>query len=1094
MNIFRYILRSLYHYRNQHLALFLGMAVSAAVLTGALIVGDSVSYSLRSMVESRLGKTKFAVISGSRFVDSQLASRLSMTLGQPVAPVLMLRGIAINNESGDRINEISIMGIDSSFNAISPSPLPGLADNEAIININSATRLALNVGDELLLRVENAGLVPVNSPLSKEPTPTVAMRLTIKAVADESQAGMFNLSNNQSENYNVFVNLKSLGNRMELAGLSNLLLIASGDELNYTQSIEDSLQEVWSLRDMGLTLKERSGKDYYDLLSSRIFIDTVVQRIVSRENIRYEEIITYLVNDIEVSNRHTPYSFASAVSPAISGSDLNENEVIVNRWTADDLDASVGDSVKLTYYEIGPLRKLYETSAGFIIKEIIENDARVDSTLMPKFQGLSEAGNCRDWDAGVPVDLKRIRDKDERYWDDYRGTPKVLMNLNKGKQLWENQFGSVTSMRFKESELQADSLAAILLKNISPGDLGLQVFNVQSEGASAADNAVNFTQLFLGMSFIVIAACILLTVLIYTLHFNSRSVETALLNGLGISRNLIIRMRIGETFLIILAGSITGALLGILYNHALIAGINTLWNDMVRMDILKAHVSLQSLLTGTLTGILIAIIPVYAVTVKKLKQPVAVIVKTGSQEKLPVAGNKQLFTAGGIMLAGSIVLIVISLLLGITDNAVLYLSSGVLILSGGLLVIYNLIKRHSRHTSNGVPGMLRLAYSNISRNPSRSLAVIALLATGTFSVVLTGAYRKTYHGTANIRESGTGGYLLWAKTTSPVLFDLNSPDGKERLIFSEIDDLSGVRFLQYPQLEGDDASCLNLNQAQRPSILAVDPAEFDSARAFSFVKLLNRNTAHPWLELETPVNDSTFPAFVDHTVLQYSLKKKLGDTLLYRNEAGKIIRLLISGTIDNSVFQGNILIADQVFLKHFPSSAGTRIILTDAPEEKLGTVTDILSQSLVDYGIEVTPTGERLATFNSVENTYLSVFMALSGLGLIIGTIGLGIVLLRNVQERRKELALLLSIGYRRTLVFRMIFTENFFLLVTGLGIGILAAFIAIMPSLISPAFDLQGGFIIILIAGIFISGVIWIWLPLHAAMRRQLIPELRKE
>ena len=86
-----------------------------------------------------------------------------------------------------------------------------------------------------------------------------------------------------------------------------------------------------------------------------------------------------------------------------------------------------------------------------------------------------------------------------------------------------------------------------------------------------------------------------------------------------------------------------------------------------------------------------------------------------------------------------------------------------------------------------------------------------------------------------------------------------------------------------------------------------------------------------------------------------------------------------------------------------------------------------LTKSLVDYGIEITPTSQRLATFNSVENTYLTVFMALSGLGFIIGTIGLGIVLLRNVYERRQELALMLSLGYSQKQVFKIVFTENFY-------------------------------------------------------------------
>ena len=113
--------------------------------------------------------------------------------------------------------------------------------------------------------------------------------------------------------------------------------------------------------------------------------------------------------------------------------------MIINQWTAEDLGARTGDSVTLSYFEIGPLRELREITRSFIIKDIIDNQANhIDSSLMPRFQGLSEAGNCSDWDAGVPIDLKRIRDKDEKYWDDYRGTPKVLLSLETGAEIWKN--------------------------------------------------------------------------------------------------------------------------------------------------------------------------------------------------------------------------------------------------------------------------------------------------------------------------------------------------------------------------------------------------------------------------------------------------------------------------------------------------------------------------------------------------------------------------------------------------------------------------------------------------------------------------------
>jgi ABC-type antimicrobial peptide transport system permease subunit len=277
--------------------------------------------------------------------------------------------------------------------------------------------------------------------------------------------------------------------------------------------------------------------------------------------------------------------------------------------------------------------------------------------------------------------------------------------------------------------------------------------------------------------------------------------------------------------------------------------------------------------------------------------------------------------------------------------------------------------------------------------------------------------------------------------------------------------------------------------------LAVNPGAFDSAKAFSFVRLLpGISREHPWKGLEISFNDSTYPAFADQTVIQYSLKRKLGDTLVYLNESGKAFRLVLAGSISNSVFQGNILVSDKVFRKQFPSSGGSKTILVDAPLNKQALVAGVLSQSLIDYGIEVTPASQRLATFNSVENTYLTVFMALSGLGFIIGTFGLGIVLLRNVHERRQELALLLSLGYSRKQVFSIVFTENLCLLVTGFCIGLMAAFVGILPSLFSPSFSIQGGFMALLTAGIFLSGLLWIYLPLKSALNMPLIPALRND
>ena len=64
----------------------------------------------------------------------------------------------------------------------------------------------------------------------------------------------------------------------------------------------------------------------------------------------------------------------------------------------------------------------------------------------------------------------------------------------------------------------------------------------------------------------------------------------------------------------------------------------------------------------------------------------------------------------------------------------------------------------------------------------------------------------------------------------------------------------------------------------------------------------------------------------------------------------------------------------------------------------------VLEKELTTFGFDAVTAAERLEAFHRVENTYLSTFQSLGGLGLLLGTIGLAAVMFRNVLERRREL------------------------------------------------------------------------------------------
>ena len=107
-----------------------------------------------------------------------------------------------------------------------------------------------------------------------------------------------------------------------------------------------------------------------------------------------------------------------------------------------------------------------------------------------------------------------------------------------------------------------------------------------------------------------------------------------------------------------------------------------------------------------------------------------------------------------------------------------------------------------------------------------------------------------------------------------------------------------------------------------------------------------------------------------------------------------------------------------------------------------------LRDRLFNYGVQSQTTSSRLAAFDEVENTYLSIFQVLGGMGVILGTFGLFIVILRNLWERRSELATLHAVGFSPSRLRKIFRTENLQIVYWGLFIGVGAGLIGLLPTL----------------------------------------------
>jgi ABC-type antimicrobial peptide transport system permease subunit len=204
--------------------------------------------------------------------------------------------------------------------------------------------------------------------------------------------------------------------------------------------------------------------------------------------------------------------------------------------------------------------------------------------------------------------------------------------------------------------------------------------------------------------------------------------------------------------------------------------------------------------------------------------------------------------------------------------------------------------------------------------------------------------------------------------------------------------------------------------------------------------------------------------------------------------------LQLVAALSDSIFQGELLISENNYLRLFPNVPGYRFFLIEAAPANAAGVTAALESALSDYGFDVTSTADRLAAYHRVENTYISTFQTLGALGLVLGTVGLAAVLARNVLERRRELALLAAVGYRRASLSVMIVAENALVLAAGLAVGTVCALVAIVPAIASRGGHVAALSMAIWLVIILITGLVAVALSSLLMMRLPLLPALRSE
>jgi putative ABC transport system permease protein len=1135
MQTTRLLKRSLAYYWQTNLVVVLGVAIAVSVLAGALLIGESVRGSLRDLSSQRLGKTD-DLISSAGFFREQLAADLEQS-GQPgigtTTPLIVLKGVVVHEPSKRRAGDVNVYGVDDrfwKFHGISGVVAP--QNREVWLSEGLASELTTGIGDAVLLRLEKPSEIPVESLHGRKEDPGRTIRLNVSGSLTGESLGEFSLQPQHGAVRAVFVSLKFLQRELEQVDRVNTILVArfpNTSSAAQEKSIAELLKTKSTLADLGLELRDLDSRRGLNIeTESKIINEHIATAVGETERalrVRMLPVLSYLANSINAGEHSVPYSLVTGLDletfwrfpdPNPQASQASPlPPIILNEWAARDLQVQPGDTVSLEYYLWHENGRLETKKADFRLKAVVPiAGLAADRDFVPEYPGITESEDMSEWDPPFPIELNRVREKDEDYWHQYKTTPKAFIPLPVAQELWQTRFGKLTSIRIEPSanQVNANDFGEELRKRLDPALLGFQVVPVREQGLAASRGATDFGEYFLYFSFFLVVSALMLTTLFFKLGIEQRAREIGTLQAVGFSNSAIRRLFLAEGTLLAVVGSLIGLAGAVAYAALLMYGLRTWWVDAVGTTALRLHVSWVWMVVGALGGIVSAVLCIFF-TLRKLgkastRSLLSGVIQTedfarkGAKAQSKTSGSRGSELSAFAPLRAKLLPLILAvlglslLLLGafqLIPRAAAFFGGGVILLIAGVTFISAWLKSPTRKpiSGSGWWSIARLGFRNATYRPGRTVLCITLIASAAFIIVAVDSFRRS-GSAATDRTSGTGGFPLLAESLLPVVHDANTPEGREALNLHDVN----ARLINLRVRPGDDTSCLNLYQPRNPKIVA-PPKSFLLEDRFSFQSSLptsDQASVSPWTLLEGQLDNNAIPVIGDANSLTYVLHLKVGDELVIDHTGGPL-RLRIVGALSDSIFQSELLMSEENFLRLFPEQEGYRMFLIepDGGQQASGVAT-ILEDRLSDFGFDVVSTDERLATFHRVENTYLSTFQMLGGLGLALGTLGMAAVLLRNVFERRRELALLRAVGYNSSHFAAMVITENVLMLCCGLIVGFICALLAIAPVLFERGGRLPNISLGLLLLAVLLSGATASLVATLAALRSPLLPALRAE
>jgi ABC-type antimicrobial peptide transport system permease subunit len=821
---FTLALRSLRYHARGNVAVLLGVAVGSAVLTGALLVGDSLRGSLRDRVERQLGG-----VDAVAFFPRPVRAAVADGLPGSVSPVLLVPGSlqAGSGASAPYLGGVTVLGVDERFSPPgTPVEWSGNA-KQIVLSCRVAEKLGAKAGDTVRLGVEKFGDLPRTSSLAKRTLDDVTATepFTVAAVLDaDAPLNDFNLTPNPAAPLNVFVPVKALARVVTGDGQPvATALLAKGAS---AAELDAALKPKLKAEDFGIKFREverRQGRGGYVSVEATelVFPLKTVEAIEAAAKalkLRAEPTVVYVADTLAAGAKEVPYPIVAgldvnAASPLgprdlapmpVGPEPLADDEVDLLDWPGSELSKLPrGTKVRMSFFDPevegeGQLKTAELTLRGYIP---FTGPAR-DKDLTPEIRGVTDAkANLYDWDRPPVLPKEKIRarvpDKHPRstFFNQFKGTPMAYVNVATARKLFGSRYGADTSVRVAPAivggkpeplEETHKRLEAELPKHLDAKAAGLTFDPVRDRLLTASKGGTDFGGLFLGFSLFLIAAALMLVGLLFRLSLDRRAKEVGLLLAAGFSVARVRRLLLLEGVLVAVLGAAVGLAAGVAYNRLLLSVLLDLWPDSEVRSYLKPHASLPTFAIGFGSTILMALGALWfgVRNLVKVAPPALLRGETATAAETVKPSSRWTKLAALLGLVFGIGLIAAG---GFVDNpdfrAMTFFGGGGLLLAAALCgtSIWMRRTRHGAVSGRGAPALAQLAMRNAARNPARSLLTAALLASAAFLLVAVESFRRQPDKAFLDKNGGSGGFNLIAEADVPLFQPFDTGLGRADL-------------------------------------------------------------------------------------------------------------------------------------------------------------------------------------------------------------------------------------------------------------------------------------------------------------------------